>query len=210
MTLSKHKIVALIPIFFIFLLIHYPHEAKILYPIRKSNKPPYIYWKKLVVAGLALLVITIPLAIMSTEINYDIKFIEQGHVISGERIPKNMPPASVLAGVRTFMTNFTLKVPNCGLRYINVTIYGTNKSIVAEVHQGIASILLPGAEFLNVSVPNECNATYSYIIVELSRPYSTLVFISALTSVTGAVLGVLGTVLFIKQRHLMKAEEKYL
>jgi len=210
MILSKHKIIALIQIFFIFLLIHYPHEAKILYPIRKSNKPPYIYWKKLVVAGLALLIITIPLAIMSTEISYVTRFTEQGHVISGERIPKNMPPASILAGMKAFMTNLTIDVRSCSLSYVNVTIYGTNRSITTEVRRGIASLSLSGAEFLNVSIPKECNATYSYTVIELSRPYSALALVSALTSVTGAVLGVLGTVLFIKQRHLMKAEEKYL
>ena len=181
-----------------------------MYPIRKSNKPPYIYWKKLVVIGLTLLVITIPLAIMSTEIRYTTKFVEQGPIVTGERIPKNMPPADVLAGVETFVTNLTLKVSGCNLRYINVAIYGTNKSFIAEVRQGAASITVPGAEFLNVTVPEECNITYTYVIIKLSRPYSALAFVSALTSAAGAVTGVLGTILFIKQRHLMKAEEKYL
>ncbi len=181
-----------------------------MYPVRRSNKPPYIYWKKLVVIGLALLVITIPLAIMSTKINYTTEFVEHGSIVAGERIPKNIPPAEALAGVETFVTNLTLKVSGCNLRYVNVTIYGTNKSFIAKVRKGVASLTVPGAEFLSVIVPEECNITYTYVIIKLSRPYSTLAFISALTSIAGAVTGVLGTILFIKQRHLMKAEEKYL
>ncbi len=181
-----------------------------MYPVRRSNKPPYIYWRKLVVIGFVLLVTTIPLAIMSTKISYTTEFVEQGSVVTGERIPKNVPPADVLAGVETFVTNLTLKVSGCNLRYVNVTIYGTNKSFIAEVRKGVASITIPGAEFLSVTVPEECNITYTYVIIKLSRPYSALAFVSALTSIAGAVTGVLGTILFIKQRHLMKAEEKYL
>ncbi len=181
-----------------------------MYPVRKSNKPPYIYWKKLVVIGLALLVVTIPLAVMATEISYSTEFVERGPVTSGERIPRAMPPASVLAGVESFVTNLTLNVIGCNLSQVNVSIYGTNKSIITEVRHGVASLALSGAEFLSVSVPSDCNVTYTYVITKLSRPYSALAFVSALTSVAGAVMGVLGTILFIKQRHLMKAEEKYL
>lgn len=181
-----------------------------MYPVRRSNKPPYIYWKKLVIAGLILLVITVPLAIMATKMSYVTEFVEQGSVVAEGRIPKNVPPADVLVGPGAFVTNLTLRVAGCNLRYVNVAICGTNKSVVAEIRHGVASITIPGVEFLNVTASKGCNITYTYVIIKLSRPYSALAFVSALTSVAGAVMGVLGTVLFIKQRQLMKVEEKYL
>jgi len=181
-----------------------------LYPIRRSNKPPYIYWKKLVVLGLLLLVITIPLAILSTEVNYAVKFVEHGIITARGRIPRNTPPVNVLGGLGAFVTNLSFKSVNCSLRRMNLTVYGTNRSIIIEEHQGKSSVVLPGITFLSVTLPGGCSVMYTYKIIELSRPYSALVFVSALTSIAGAVMGVLGTVLFIKQRRLMRLEERYL
>jgi len=178
--------------------------------VRRSNKPPYIYWKKLVAVGITLLVVTIPLAITATKVTYALKFVEHGTVVAGQRIPKNLPPVSVLAGVGSFITNLTISVSGCNLEYVTVRVYGTNKSITGEVHGGLTSISVPGIEFFNATIPAGCKAMYAYSIIEVCRPYLFLAFVSALTSIAGATTGVLGTVLLIKQRRLMKLEEEYL
>jgi len=181
----------------------------LIYPIRKSNKPPYIYWKKLVILGLALLLITIPLAIMATEVKFTTEFTEKGHIVVGGRIPSKLPPPEVLAGMSEYTTNITVKVTNCFVRFINFTVYGTNTSISKKPKFGKVSLSVPGVEFFSVKLPSGCNASYTYVIVNVTHPYSFLAFTSAFLSLLGAVTGVLGTMLFIKQRQLMKEEEKY-
>ncbi len=185
-----------------------------MYPIRKSNKPPYIYAKKLVIVGLALLLITLPIAMSSTYISVKRKFFESGVIASTiAQIPKKLPPVSVLASLNAYETGLTLKSLNaaCSVGHVIVSIRGSNRTIVSKFSSnGELKIRLGGQQFFTVSLPSGCSARYEYSLSEVVRPYGFMAFVSILTSAVGASCGVMGMLLWIAKRRLEEREKKYL
>jgi len=190
-----------------------------MFPIRMSNKPPYIYWKKLVIIGLILLFISLPLAILSTEITFKTMYTEKGEIMSQGKVPAKSLPVNVLASLGTLVTNLTVRlgVSNnnswmCTLSNLRIRELTANGSTLLKPHirGGMAYVSSWGPTPYEINLPGNCTVFYEYTVYEVERPYLYLSFISAITSISGAAAGVLGVVLLFKQRQLMKAEEKYL
>ncbi len=182
-----------------------------MYPIRKSNKPPYIYAGKLIVIGLTLLLITLPLAVMATKFGYAVRYSESGEINSTTAsIPRNTPPASILASTNYFITNLSLRSTSVQGCKVIVTVKGTNVTLKRMVNVKWVGFSFSGMNFFAVTATAGCRLKYVYKLIEVYRPYGYLAFISIFTSISGAVSGILGVTLWIKRRKLIKEEEKYL
>ncbi len=183
-----------------------------MYPIRRSNKPPYIYAKKLVIIGLALLLATLPIAMSSMYVTTKQRFLEEG-IITGatSSIPRKLPPASILASLSPYETTLTLKGlnPACNAEVI-IAVKGSNKTLVRNLSEKGLSIRLGGQQFFKVFLPSRCSARYTYSLDEVVKPYGFMAFISILTSGVGASCGVIGMLLWIAKRRLEEREKKYL
>ena len=190
-----------------------------MFPVRMSNKPPYIYWKKLVIIGLILLFVSLPIAILSTEITFKEIYADKGEITAQGKVPAGSLPVNVLASVSALVTNLSVKLSmnsenslTCSLTNVRIYELTANGSVLLKPHikGGIAYVSSWGPTLYKIQSPGNCTVMYEYVVYEVGKPYLYLSFISAIMSISGAAAGVLGVVLLFKQRQLMKQEEKYL
>ncbi len=192
------------------------------YPIRKSDKPPYIYWKPLVIIGVILLAVTLPLVTLSTYVYVNYLFREKGSIklIENAKIPEKIPE-ELITQFREYITNLSiephvLNPEQCEeVRFTLITLGSNNSVSVDTAKDARASLLSSGVEVFevrNVEGGANCNilVNYTYVIYAIERPYSYFLFISIFTAFSGAACGVIGVVLMIKQRVLKKFEDQYL
>lgn len=192
------------------------------FPIRKSNKPPYIYWKRLIIIGVILLAVTLPMASLSTY-TYEINLLREKNslkLIEGVRIPERVPE-DLITQLGEYYTNlsvepYILNPEQCkGVRF-TVFALGSNNSISVDTTKNVkASLTSPGVEIYELKdieggIDCDVLVNYTYVVHAVERPYSFLLFLSIFTSVSGAACGVLGVVLMIKQRVLKNVEDQYL
>ncbi len=193
-----------------------------MYPIKKSNKPPYIYWRKLVILGVLLLVAALPLATYSHYSTLETLFKEEGTapVEVGVDIPHDYPE-ELLIEMGDYYTLLTMRASNipssCGNVMIEVLGLGTDKSYVLGFNNmsseniNISAPIVEAFRITSVSSsghPCEGYLSYTYRVMELKYPYNYLAYVALFVSMGGATAGILGTVLFIKKKALEKAERK--
>jgi len=190
-----------------------------IYPIRKSNKPPYIYWRVLVIIGVVLLLAALAVTPFATYTAYVLEYSESGDLLVRNlsfRIPQRYP-ISLIISFKKYITNLRVNI-SCG------SCPNLTGSVKALTHQKTyrlpcgraVDLRIPDVEVFLISLNGnpKCSGnlelTYSYMVYEVENPYSFLTYVGLFLSLGGASAGVLGVVLMIKKKVLEKAEEKYL
>ena len=203
------------------LLIPYLRRSRceIIYPIRKSNKPPYIYWKVLVVVGIALLIGALIATPYATYVSYRPAYIEGKTITlsnSSFKIPQKNP-INLLISFKQYVTHLKISIngERCSGLEGSVTVIGSHKTY--PIYCGRTALFkAPGVEIFTLSLNKRPGSagklllTYNYTVYEVLNPYSHLAYLGLFLSLIGASAGVLGVVLMIKKKILEKAEEKYL
>jgi len=190
-----------------------------IYPIRKSNKPPYIYWKILVIIGVGLLVSALLITPFATYTKFIPAYVEEKRLLltnNSFRVPQKNP-VDLMISFKQYITylRLSLEGKECSGIIGSILEVTTNKTYPLPCGK-VIELRTPGVEVFQLDLnifprsAGEVHFTYNYTVYEVTNPYSYLTYVGLFLSLGGASAGVLGVVLMIKKKILEKAEEKYL
>ena len=189
------------------------------YPIKKSNKPPYIYWKALVIGGIILLILSLFVASLSTFSIYQPIYQENKKLeltYTPVKIPSNtqkelLTPKNNYKYITNLSLIISTKKESCNTQsYLIIIGLASNMTLSCNkltllTIQGIAAFkIVPESLKENNLIIN-----YNYTILRVYCPYSSLAYLSFFLSLIGAGSSALGVLLFTKKKILEKLEKSY-
>lgn len=190
-----------------------------IYPIKRSNKPPYIYWKILVILGITLLIGALFVTPFATYTSFIQMYAEENKLLltnGSFRIPQKNP-VNLMISFKQYITYLSLSLEGkeCSGIEGSISEVTTQKKYPLSCGK-VIELKSSGVEVFQLNLnmfpesAGKIQLIYNYTVYEVVNPYSYLTYVGLFLSLGGASSGVLGVVLMIKKKILEKAEEKYL